>query len=99
LPSLVQQICMSGGLAISIAASHSRLRRRRHPQIFCQQPWLPPPATPLFFFHPSFIHQPVLNLLSILHPLTTSWSTPLIFHRSTNQFKPSFILHSSTNQY
>jgi hypothetical protein len=26
----------------------------------------------LLFFHPSFIHQPVLNLLSILHPLTTS---------------------------
>jgi hypothetical protein len=54
LPSLVQQICMSGGLAISIAASDSRLRRRRHPQIFCQQPWLPP-------------HAPTISYSFILH--------------------------------
>jgi hypothetical protein len=31
-----------------------------------------PSPRSLFFFHPSFIHQPVLKLLSILHPLTIS---------------------------
>jgi len=72
LPSLVQQICMSGGLAISIAASHSRLRRRRHPQIFCQQPWLPPRAPPSLLLS-SFIHPPTSTKPPfIIHPLATN---------------------------